>query len=1190
MMKKLFFVFLALWLALGAAAQPLTLWQLKREGDSKTYKVQVPCTVAGALDEAGVFGADVRDQMRYRSIDRAMFETPWVFSTRFDAAKGLRHVLRFDGLGYSADIRLNGTLIASADTTVGFYCVREFDITSLAKKKGNRLEVTVHRAPAACLNSGYADWNPRPVDESMGIVRKVELISTPDVEIQEVYVKPEVNPDNLDKAAFVATVTLINRSEKPVTGALEGVYDGGSFSRKVSLAPGESKDVAVRQEVMHPRIWWSHDMGRPELYNLNVTFGAAPSKSIRFGLRSVTSEIDEKGHLQLFLNGKPVLLKAAGWTDDIFMTDTPERTRAQLLFVKDMGLNGVRFENIWGRDDTVYDLCDELGLLSIVGWSCQWEWEDYCGLPETKHWGCISGQPWEDLAARYFHDQVIRLRNHPSIMAWLTGSDRIPAPTLEERYLAMYKQLDYRPYVCSAKGLTSLAGPSGVKMEGPYEYVGPDYWYRDTERGGAYGFNTETGIGLNIPQKESVRRMVGEENLWPLGEAWNYHCTVSAHNMNSTAVLEKVMEAEYGAPKDLDDFMKKAHALDYDGTRAMFEAFRCRLPETTGIVQWMLNSAWPSLYWQLFDYYLVPTASYYGTKKACLPYQLIYDYKKHTVYAVNEVAKDTRMDATMLVFGPDGKFLRREDNRVSLHPREPRKAFKNIEGPCFIALSLTDKYGHRVADNFYAIPAGENNYNWKKGNWCTTPIREYVDMSFVSDLPQATLTMKTKPTDSGFDVTLTNVSDVVAYQNILKAKDSRDELVPAVIWSDNFFSLAPGESRRVSCRIPEKERAVISHEGWNGVISLAPDSLDRNRSKYATYNFSADDQYTTLDTYETVTVAQPKGKKVKNIIFMIGDGMGFEQVSCGWVINGGALNMDQMPYTGVSRTWCIDRLVTDSCAGGAALAGGEKTLYGNIGLSRDGKPLHTTLQMCQERGMKTGIVVTCRLNDATPADFCNHAEARKEEEYLAGQYTESGVDLITGGGLHFWTDRTDGRNIVDEMVAKGYTFVDRLEDVPGAKGDKLVGIFGEYDLDPVTVRGPVLGVCTAKALEMLDNKNGFFLMVEGSQIDDWCHRHKLGAVMEELFDFDRVIGDVLKWAEKDGETLVIVTADHATGGLTLLKGSLDDRLVKVHFSTEGHNGIFVPVFAYGPQAERFVGMHENSEIGQIVKDIIKSMK
>ena len=125
---------------------------------------------------------------------------------------------------------------------------------------------------------------------------------------------------------------------------------------------------------------------------------------------------------------------------------------------------------------------------------------------------------------------------------------------------------------------------------------------------------------------------------------------------------------------------------------------------------------------------------------------------------------------------------------------------------------------------------------------------------------------------------------------------------------------------------------------------------------------------------------------------------------------------------------------------------------------------------------------------------------------------------------------------------------------------------------------------------MLDNPKGFFLMIEGSQIDDWAHRNKIGYSVEELFDFDKTLGIVLEWAARDGETLVVVTADHATGGLTLLQGSLEEHLVKVHFSTKGHNGIYVPVFAFGPRAEEFVGMHENAEVGAIIRKIIQEKK
>ena len=371
------------------------------------------------------------------------------------------------------------------------------------------------------------------------------------------------------------------------------------------------------------------------------------------------------------------------------------------------------------------------------------------------------------------------------------------------------------------------------------------------------------------------------------------------------------------------------------------------------------------------------------------------------------------------------------------------------------------------------------------------------------------------------------------------------------------------------------------------LLAQAQNPLDRDQSKYATYNFSEDDKYTVEVPYRTVNVKQPEGTKIKNVIFMIGDGTGLSQWSVGWVANGGALNIDQMPYCGYSRTYCLDKLVTDSCAGGTALAVGQKTKYGYIGIDGDAQPVQSNLQYAKSKGMKTGVTVTCRINDATPADFCVHSPSRKDEEGIAAQYVDANVDFISGGGTHFWNQRADGRNLIEEMKAKGYTYVDKLEDIAGAKGDKFLGLYDEYDLKPALDRGPILMESTMKAIEMLDNPKGFFLMVEGSQIDDWCHRNKVGYVCEELFDFDKVIGAVLEWAEKDGETLVVVTADHNTGGLTLLKGSIEERTVNVNFSTKGHDGIVVPVFAYGPGAEAFAGFYENSEIAQIVRKLMK---
>lgn len=365
------------------------------------------------------------------------------------------------------------------------------------------------------------------------------------------------------------------------------------------------------------------------------------------------------------------------------------------------------------------------------------------------------------------------------------------------------------------------------------------------------------------------------------------------------------------------------------------------------------------------------------------------------------------------------------------------------------------------------------------------------------------------------------------------------------------------------------------------------DDGSRDRSKYATYSFSRDDRYTYEDPYETVSVKQPKGKKVKNIIYMIGDGMGFEQVSFAWVLNGGKLNLDNFLYTGVCRTYAVDSLVTDSCAAGTALACGQKTKYHYMGVDEDGQPLTSVLRTAQSKGKKTGISVTCRINDATPADFYCHTKDRSLEEEVTEQYLDSGIDFLSGGGLKFWVDRKDGRNLVEEMQSRGYTFVDTDEKLKAAGKGPLLGLFADTEMAPALERGPILEDSAVKAIELLDNKKGFFLMIEGSCIDDWGHKQKAGYIAEEIFDFDRTIGKVLEWAEKDGETLVIVTADHATGGMTMLSGSIEKRTAKVKFTTKGHNGIFTPVFAYGPHAEDFVGVHENAEIAEIIRRLIK---
>ena len=794
--------------------QQLTQWSMQQEGADEIYQVTAPTTVAGALHRAGVFGENPLEGLRLFDIDKTLFDSTWVFTSHFQGGKGHR-ILRIGGLGYSADILVNGTLVASADTTLGVFAAREWDITPLVQKQ-NTLEIRTHKSPWGSLNHGFVDWNPHALDEFMGLIAPVSIISVADVQVHDVYVRPVLSED-LSQASIAVTTTLVNRSDKPVKGVLKGKYEGGHFSQEVSLQPGETRVVFQEEEVAHPRIWWPYDMGTPELYHLEMAFGNSHRKEVAFGLRSITDEVDSLGHRQFYVNGKKILFKAAGWTDEYFMEDTPERTLQQLQLVKNMGLNGIRFENIWGMEDTVYDLCDQMGILNLVGWSCLWEWPGQCGLPGDDKYGCILTPELQDLAVRYFHDQLIRLRNHPAVIGWLTGSDMLPHPDLEARYLDLYRELEYRPYVCSAANRTStLSGPSGTKMEGPYDYVAPDYWYMDTHLGGAYGFNTETGIGLNMPQKENVRRIVGEDHLWPVDEVWEKHCA-RASQMNPSTLLGAIA-GQYGEATGFEDFVRKAQAADYDGTRAMFEAFRCHIDHATGIVQWMLNSAWPAFYWQLYDWYLSPTAGYYGVQKATAPYQLIYNYAENVIYGVDDVMPAANFEAVLKVFDKDGKLIGRDNKPVDFVPRHPQKVYGGFEGPCFLSLELR-LGGEQVANNFYCVPARNNVYDWEASNWFISPIKEYADLSFVTALPEVKLSMEVKKAGKGFEVTLYNPSDTLAYQNILKALDEKGQLIPAVLWSDNFFALTPGESRTVRCTLPEGAgEARIAFEGWNGVL------------------------------------------------------------------------------------------------------------------------------------------------------------------------------------------------------------------------------------------------------------------------------------------------------------------------------------------------------------------------------------
>ena len=358
-------------------------------------------------------------------------------------------------------------------------------------------------------------------------------------------------------------------------------------------------------------------------------------------------------------------------------------------------------------------------------------------------------------------------------------------------------------------------------------------------------------------------------------------------------------------------------------------------------------------------------------------------------------------------------------------------------------------------------------------------------------------------------------------------------------------------------------------------------------SANAQYNMPTQ-TFTYEHPYAVEKLQAPNGKKVKNVILMIGDGMSLMHVYTAWAANRGKLWLENAQATGLSKTWAVKKLVTDSGSGGTSLATGVKTVYHAVGVDPEGKPLTSLVDVAKELGKDAGMAVTCRLWDATPCDFCCHNIDRDKEEELVGDYPTSGVDFVFGGGAQKFTNRKDGRDIFKELQKKGYHVSRTLDDFFAY--DKHGRIFAvPYDKDTPLPdeRGDLLARASMKGISLMNqNKNGFFMMIEGSQLDDYGHFNQLDLLMKETLDFDQTVGEVMKWAAKDGETLVVVTADHETGGLTLVNGNKDEGRVECCFSTKDHSGAMVPVYAFGPGAENFTGIFENTDVFKKIKKLM----
>ncbi|MEO5978845.1 MAG: alkaline phosphatase [Chryseolinea sp.] len=326
---------------------------------------------------------------------------------------------------------------------------------------------------------------------------------------------------------------------------------------------------------------------------------------------------------------------------------------------------------------------------------------------------------------------------------------------------------------------------------------------------------------------------------------------------------------------------------------------------------------------------------------------------------------------------------------------------------------------------------------------------------------------------------------------------------------------------------------------------------------------------------------QKKQPAVRNVILMIGDGMGPAQVYAGLTANKGSLNLERCTAVGFHKNQASDEYITDSAAGATALACGEKSYNGAISVDPiNKKPMTTILEIAENHGLATGLVATCSITHATPACFIAHQPSRSLDENIAHDFLKTDIDVFIGGGRKFFTQRADGKNLVDSLKQRGYQIANNIAEVKSAKSGKLAAFLADEQQKKFSDgRGDELVQSTEVALKLLaQNKKGMFMMIEGSQIDWGGHANDTQYIINEMVDFDHAIGKVLDFAAKDGHTLVVITADHETGGFSIVNGDMKAGTVEGKFTTGDHTGVMIPVYAFGPGSEKFSGIYQNTAI------------
>ena len=814
------------------------------------YPVSGRATVMAGLLENGtykdVFYSDNLRAVQVPDASGTLFVNPWWYRSEFvlaGAGRGRHTLLRTNGMIAGADVWVNGQLVADRHAVAGAYPVHEFDLTDKVHPGSNILALRVHPGdPRRSLSIGWVDWNPTPPDNNMGPWRGVDIVQTGPVELRFPQASSTLSLPDLAHAAVVVKVQARNLDTVAHEATITGSAAGVPLRQTIRLAPGQTRTVSFTPrtdpglDLSHPEVWWPLGMGAHPLYRLQLAASVDGTVSDRadatFGIRSVSSRLTAQGYRQFLVNGRPLLIRGAGWAPDMFLRDDPARMEAEFSYIRNLGLNTIRSEGKL-EDARFYDLADRDGIMILAGWECCDKWESAAKT---------GGAPWdaedEKTAAASMASEARLLRNHPSVIGFLIGSDNAPPPAIAKMYVDTLRAEDWPAPIIAAASDQSTAdtGPSGMKMAGPYDWVPPAYWYAD-KLGGASGFDSEVSAGADMPRLEDLARMLSpqeQEALWKYPQARQYHASADWSPFASLASFHAALARRYGAPRSLADYVAKAQLDNYDNTRAQFEAFNAHMDAanpSTGVIYWMLNNAWPSLHWHLYDYFMNPAGAYFGAKKANEPLHIQYSYDTRAIVLVNQtLTAEHGLQASIRVRDLDGQVRYRQHlqgidlagNHALQVATLPVPA--GLSRTWFIELELASSDGTPVSRNVYWLSTQADRLDWAHSNWYLTPLSQYADLTALQSLPATTSEVHAAWRHEGAEdvvaVTLAvpaTARAVALFQHVSIKRSADGALALPILWSDNDVTLWPGESVTLTARYAGQGTAtpIVEVAGWN---------------------------------------------------------------------------------------------------------------------------------------------------------------------------------------------------------------------------------------------------------------------------------------------------------------------------------------------------------------------------------------